>query len=193
MLPTIEVGSFWTHKERGFEVEVRLVAGMFVHAQGSGAHVLRKSEFWRKFEPRPDTACSACVGCGACCVGMKVAVENDEAERVTRALSLLMGRPVELGVMHVVRQIGWHNKRTARLSLPMVGEDPERCIALVDKSCGIYGDRPILCKAFIPGDGGCQGARVRAGLLPLEPHQYQRQERKSDRRERLRRRKWRRQ
>jgi hypothetical protein len=48
----------------------------------------------------------------------------------------------------------------------------DRCAALigavgVETACGIYADRPHVCRACEPGDDACSMARARFGLAPF--------------------------
>ena len=99
-----------------------------------------------------------CLLCGACCAAFRVDFAVYEMED--------MGGTVPTGL--AVEVTG----NTMR----MRGTDhvPIRCAALTGKvgqraSCGIYEWRPNPCRELEPGSHGCEKARARHGLPPLDP------------------------
>jgi Fe-S-cluster containining protein len=101
---------------------------------------------------------SVCQSCGACCAAYRVDFAVYEL--------LSMGGTVPDGLTVEV------NGSTCR----MRGTDhvPIRCAALTgtvgDKvGCGIYEWRPAPCHELEAGSYGCEKARARHGLPPLNP------------------------
>jgi Fe-S-cluster containining protein len=103
---------------------------------------------------------SDCQRCGACCVGLDVLLTDAEAERFESRLRLLA-----LTRLHA---------HSSAPPLPFMKRDPtsDRCMALQGAlgqcACGIYDERPALCRAFAAGSADCQSARRQHGL-PAEP------------------------
>jgi hypothetical protein len=100
--------------------------------------------------PAPDQA-SPCQGCGACCGYSsnwpRFTVEDDAA------LDLIPSKLV--------------NDRLSGMRC-----EGDRCSALtgqigVATSCGIYANRPEVCRTCMPGDPECAMARRRFGLPAL--------------------------
>ena len=97
-----------------------------------------------------------CQRCGACCFGLDVLLTDAEADDFE-------SRPdrVRLTVLH---------PRTAAPPLRFMKREAgtDRCVALEgslgDCRCGIYGERPALCRDFAPGSPDCLAARARAGF-----------------------------
>ena len=99
-----------------------------------------------------------CLLCGACCAAFRVDFAVYEMED--------MGGTVPCGL--AVEVTG--------STMRMRGTDhvPIRCAALTGKvgeraSCGIYEWRPNPCRELEPGSHGCEKARARHGLPPLDP------------------------
>lgn len=98
-----------------------------------------------------------CLVCGACCACYRVDFSVHELDE--HGGTVPAGLAVEL------------NGHTAR----MRGTDhvPMRCAALVGRvgqaaHCGIYEWRPGPCRELEPGSPGCEKARARHGLPPLD-------------------------
>jgi Fe-S-cluster containining protein len=98
-----------------------------------------------------------CLTCGACCANFRV----DFAVYEMQALGGTV--PDDLAV-----QVNGSKCR-------MRGTDhvPMRCVALTGQvgeqvACGIYELRPSPCREFEAGDYGCNKARLRHGLPPLQ-------------------------
>lgn len=105
----------------------------------------------------PDHASHPCLACGACCACFRVDFSVYELDE--NGGSVPAGLAVEV------------NGNTAR----MRGTDhvPIRCAALVGQvgraaHCGIYEWRPGPCRELEPGSHGCEKARARHGLPPLD-------------------------
>lgn len=101
---------------------------------------------------------SHCTTCGACCASYRVDFAIQELES--------MGGTVPDGLTVEV------SGATCR----MRGTDhvPIRCAALTGKvgdrvACGIYEWRPAPCHELEKGSFGCEKARARHGLPPLDP------------------------
>jgi Fe-S-cluster containining protein len=98
-----------------------------------------------------------CLACGACCAAYRVdfsAYELDEN-----------GGSVPSGLAVEVNGNTWRMRGTDHV--------PVRCAALTGKvgqraSCGIYEWRPNPCRELEPGSFGCEKARARHGLPPLD-------------------------
>jgi Fe-S-cluster containining protein len=98
-----------------------------------------------------------CLRCGACCAAFRVDFSVHEMEE--------MGGSVPAGLAVEVNDSTWRMRGTDHL--------PVRCAALVGRvgeraSCGIYEWRPGPCRELEPGSQGCEKARARHGLPPLE-------------------------
>ena len=98
-----------------------------------------------------------CLACGACCASFRVDFAADELDE--NGGSVPSGLAVEV------------TGSTCR----MRGTDhaAPRCAALTGKvghkaACGIYEWRPNPCRELEPGSNGCEKARARHGLPPLE-------------------------
>ncbi len=97
-----------------------------------------------------------CRKCGACCVGIDVLLTDAEAEHYESQPGL-----ERLTVLYQPR---------AGLAARFMARDPQtdRCQALEgplgDCRCGIYAQRPYLCRYLQPGDPQCLEARRRAGF-----------------------------
>jgi Fe-S-cluster containining protein len=97
-----------------------------------------------------------CQRCGACCVGLDVLLTDAEADRFEADPRL-----VALTTLHV---------RGGAPALRFMRRDPrtDRCVALEGPlgacRCGIYAERPALCRDFAAGSPDCLAARKRRGL-----------------------------
>jgi uncharacterized protein len=98
-----------------------------------------------------------CLACGACCASFRVDFAADELDE--NGGSVPSGLAVEV------------TGSTCR----MRGTDhaAPRCAALTGQvgkkaACGIYEWRPSPCRELEPGSNGCEKARARHGLPPLE-------------------------
>lgn len=109
-----------------------------------------------------------CLRCGACCAYFRVAFHWSEAE------SFLGGNVPE----ELTAKLDPH-----RLVMRGTGNKPVRCVALqgqvgVHASCGIYPQRPSVCREVAPSwESGaaslqCDKARLAHGLAPLTPHDW---------------------
>jgi Fe-S-cluster containining protein len=104
-------------------------------------------------QPKPD-----CLTCGACCcAGLDVPLwpgERDDFEKRPHLVQLTQLRRVGPRLMRFLR----HTPETGR------------CIALRgalgDVYCGIYNDRPMLCREFEPGCPECYEYRRQFGIDP---------------------------
>jgi Fe-S-cluster containining protein len=110
----------------------------------------------------PSVPDSPCLRCGACCAAFRVDFAIYEMED--------MGGTVPGGLAVEV------SGNTMR----MRGTDhvPIRCAALTGKvgeraACGIYEWRPNPCRELEPGSHGCEKARARHGLPPLDAETLQ--------------------
>jgi Fe-S-cluster containining protein len=99
-----------------------------------------------------------CTNCGACCASFRV--DFSVYELLSAGGTVPDGLTVEV------------NGSTCR----MRGTDhvPIRCAALTGQigtqvACGIYEWRPNPCRELEPGSHGCEKARARHGLSPLDP------------------------
>jgi uncharacterized protein len=104
---------------------------------------------------------NVCTNCGACCASYRVDFSVHEL--------LSMGGTVPDGLTGEV------NEHTCR----MRGTDhsPVRCAALSGKigehvGCGIYEWRPNPCHELEAGSYGCEKARARHGLPPLDASNF---------------------
>lgn len=109
-----------------------------------------------------------CLRCGACCAHFRVAFHWSEAE------SFLGGEvPAEL-----TAKLDPH-----RLVMRGTESKPVRCVALqgevgVQASCGIYVQRPSVCREVLPSwefgapSAQCDKARAARGLAPLTPQDW---------------------
>jgi Fe-S-cluster containining protein len=99
-----------------------------------------------------------CQSCGACCAhqgpfdGKYVYLHRDEARRMKR---------LGLSVIHA--------DGDAYLGARSCGGGRPTCVAFRGRvggecGCGIYDDRPTVCRAFEVGEALCREARERAGL-----------------------------
>ena len=98
-----------------------------------------------------------CLRCGACCAAFRVDFAVDEMED--------LGGTVPTGLAVEVTGNTWRMRGTDHV--------PIRCAALCGKvgeraSCGIYEWRPNPCRELEPGSHGCEKARARHGLPPLD-------------------------
>jgi Fe-S-cluster containining protein len=98
-----------------------------------------------------------CLRCGACCAAYRVDFAVDEIESE--------GGAVPAGLAVAVTATTWRMRGTDHL--------PVRCAALTGKvgeraACGIYEWRPNPCRELEPGSSGCERARARHGLPPLD-------------------------
>ena len=98
-----------------------------------------------------------CLRCGACCAAFRVDFAGDELDA--------QGGSVPAGLVVEVTGNTWRMRGTDHL--------PVRCAALVGRvgeraSCGIYEWRPNPCRELEPGSLGCEKARARHGLPPLD-------------------------
>jgi uncharacterized protein len=98
-----------------------------------------------------------CLLCGACCAAFRVDFAVYEMEDLGGTV------PASLAV------------EVTGNTMRMRGTDhvPIRCAALTGKvgeraSCGIYEWRPNPCRELEPGSHGCERARARHGLPPLD-------------------------
>lgn len=97
-----------------------------------------------------------CQRCGACCIGLDVLLTDAEAERFESQPRLLA-----LTRLHV---------RSSAPPLCFMKRDAasDRCVALQGVlgqcACGIYDERPALCRDFAAGSPDCQSARRQRGL-----------------------------
>jgi Fe-S-cluster containining protein len=98
-----------------------------------------------------------CTACGACCACFRV--DFSVYELLSAGGTVPDGLTVEV------------NGSTCR----MRGTDhvPVRCAALIGQignevTCGIYEWRPNPCRELEPGSQGCERARARHGLSPLD-------------------------
>ena len=103
-----------------------------------------------------------CLRCGACCAAYRVDFSNYEMQD--------MGGTVPVGLAVEVNGHTWRMRGTDHV--------PIRCAALVGKvgehaSCGIYEWRPNPCRELEPGSYGCEKARARHGMEPLDPQMLQ--------------------
>jgi Fe-S-cluster containining protein len=102
-----------------------------------------------------ESATYECRRCGACCHGLDVLLTDAEAERFESQPRLLA-----LTRLHVRR--GAPPLRFMRRE-----PDTDRCAALKgslgDCCCGIYAQRPTLCRDFTAGSEECLAARRRSG------------------------------
>lgn len=104
-----------------------------------------------------------CITCGACCYGRRdyVQVFPDDAARLGPE------RTAEF-VADAVAEIPASVGRAA---------EPQRFLKMVDGhcaalrieppnrfTCDVYEDRPVLCRALVPGGKSCLEARARRGL-----------------------------
>jgi len=98
-----------------------------------------------------------CLTCGACCGAFRVDFAVDELDE--------MGGTVPSGLAVEVTGRTWRMRGTDHV--------PVRCAALSGTigqraSCGIYEWRPNPCRELEPGSQGCERARARHGLPPLD-------------------------
>lgn len=98
-----------------------------------------------------------CLRCGACCAAFRVDFAVYEMEDA--------GGRVPMGLAVEVTGNTWRMRGTDHV--------PIRCAALTGKvgeraACGIYEWRPNPCRELEPGSHGCEKARARHGLPPLE-------------------------
>ena len=98
-----------------------------------------------------------CLSCGACCAAYRVDFSVYEVDE--------HGGNVPAGLAVEVTGNTWRMRGTDHV--------PIRCAALtghvgVRASCGIYEWRPNPCRELEPGSHGCEKARARHGLPPLE-------------------------
>jgi uncharacterized protein len=98
-----------------------------------------------------------CLRCGACCAAYRVDFSVHEMED--------KGGHVPSGLALEVTGTTWRMRGTDHV--------PIRCAALTGKvgdraACGIYEWRPSPCRELEPGSHGCEKARARHGLPPLE-------------------------
>jgi len=98
-----------------------------------------------------------CLTCGACCAAFRVDFAIHELDE--------MGGTVPSGLAVEVTGSTWRMRGTDHV--------PTRCAALTGKvgeraACGIYEWRPNPCRELEPGSHGCEKARARHGLPPLE-------------------------
>jgi uncharacterized protein len=111
--------------------------------------------------PGVDTMAEAsshvCMSCGACCCAYRVDFSVHEMED--------MGGTVPAGLAVEV----------SGATMRMRGTDhvPTRCAAFQGRvgeraGCGIYEWRPNPCRELEPGSQGCERARARHGLPPLD-------------------------
>jgi Fe-S-cluster containining protein len=98
-----------------------------------------------------------CLLCGACCAAYRVdfAVYEMQAQ----------GGTVPDGLAVEVTGNTWRMRGTDHV--------PIRCAALTGKvgvraACGIYEWRPNPCRELEPGSYGCEKARARHGMPPLD-------------------------
>ena len=101
-----------------------------------------------------------CLSCGACCAAYRVDFSLYEIDE--------HGGQVPAGLAVDVNGHTWRMRGTDHV--------PIRCAALtgtvgVRAACGIYEWRPNPCRELEPGSDGCERARARHGLPPLEPGQ----------------------
>ena len=106
-----------------------------------------------------------CMSCGRCCFGKRdyVQVFAHDAAR------LGVARTAEL----VASAVSESPATVGRASEPQrfMRMTQGRCVALRTDvpnrfSCGVYEDRPTLCRALEPGSAPCLEARARGGLGP---------------------------
>jgi Fe-S-cluster containining protein len=98
-----------------------------------------------------------CLACGACCAAYRVDFAVYEMNH--------MGGTVPDGLAVEVTGNTWRMRGTDHV--------PIRCAALTGKvgeraACGIYEWRPNPCRELEPGSYGCEKARVRHGMAPLD-------------------------
>ncbi|MBK0394254.1 YkgJ family cysteine cluster protein [Ramlibacter sp. CrO1] len=105
----------------------------------------------------PEASSHACMSCGACCCAYRVDFSVHEMED--------LGGTVPAGLAVEV----------SGATMRMRGTDhvPMRCAAFQGRvgeraSCGIYEWRPNPCRELEPGSQGCERARARHGLPPLD-------------------------
>lgn len=98
-----------------------------------------------------------CLSCGACCQYFRVEFKVYELDE--------LGGRVPAGLTEPVNGNSCRMRGTGRV--------PIRCVALKGHvgqrvSCSIYAQRPSPCVDLQPGSEGCERARARHGLPPLQ-------------------------
>jgi Fe-S-cluster containining protein len=97
----------------------------------------------------------SCQACGACCFGLDVVLDPDEARffESRTALALLVERRVS---------------SSGHETYLMKRDRHDKCIGLAGSpgcyACRIYDDRPVLCREMAPGSAPCLAARRAAGF-----------------------------
>lgn len=102
-----------------------------------------------------DSPSYECDGCGACCKTFPIYVSWTDAEREPRIHEEGREREPWLGTPEQAIQL---------YPLPFL----ETCCFLDSADrCGIYANRPEVCRTFAAGSAQCQEARARQGRIPL--------------------------
>ena len=96
-----------------------------------------------------------CQVCGACCSNKAIGVTPYEALRLARNLGLSTTE--------------FYQKCTEKAGIVLRNKADGTCIFLASSGCGVYPDRPLVCRLFPLGQITDKEGRTKYASMPLHP------------------------